>query len=783
MVFQLLAIVLLATGCSVNKYIPEGKKLISTNRITVETPDPAFDKKRLASQLESLISQKPNSKVLGLFRTYLYIYYRNTLPGKKQNRYRRFMLNNLAEPPSYVDTLTIEEQLQTMQIYLRNQGFFQATGSFEVLPKKRGELASIHYHLIAGNPLRIKDYKIKSSDPALDSLLPFLNGRTSVRKGNLLNNDTYTREVKRITETLRNEGYAFFFPNQISSFQVDVRDTSQHTVSTYITLLKSEDPLSNQAVNVGSITLNTNQIPDQPAQFDTTYLQVRMRESSSDQKEQPNWYQRLIKKVGGDRNPLPSVRPEVLYRALNLKPGDLYRESGFNKMNRRLSMLGVYRFVNLRTTKDTLLPLVNMDVQLTRHDAKAFTQSGEFNNTTAIGDNSNVVGVSISTALSHRNLLRRAINASLSLEPSVETNLNPININALNATGIMRFQFPFFEDYFRVWEKSKLKRWYPRLFDDAKSQFILSYSYNNLLNFWETQFMNINYGFEFSPNPTLKVRFDHFQVDYYKNILKDGFIQNAPKGLELAFQSQFLTGFLFRSVNGSYNAPPNRFGETWSFRGGFEQSGIEVLAVNEVGRLFNGNEDYWDLGGVKFAKYIRADGQWTYARNFGKGQKVATRFSTGLILPFADTRIAPYIKQFSVGGPSSMRGWLNGQLGPGGFVQTQTSPPYFQRGDLRIEANVEWRQKIFWIMEGAAFLDGGNVWNLKENAEQPSGDLRDIHKEWALAGGLGIRLNFQFFILAYDVGAKIRYPYKVNGSYWAKSLDLNFFNILLGYPF
>ncbi len=754
-------IILLATGCNVFKYVPDNQQLITKNKVIVKNEPNEEAAKSIATRLEGLIDQAPNSKVLGLFRTYLWIHYRNK-KANKNNRYRRFLESNLAEMPVYLDVKILEDNLDNMLIYLRNHGYFQATGSFEVQVDSVHPVAAVTYKLSPGHAIRIKSAEIRSADPSLEKWLPELNRRTLLKQGMIIQGEIYIKEVNRITDFLRNNGYAFFYPNQISPFQIASEDTSNYVVNTYLELLPSSDQKSSTSFTIGEVLVQTALKDDQPMGFDTVYQGIHIQ----DEKEKP------------------FINLDVLYRAMDLKPDSLYKEARFTRTNRRLSMLGVYRFVNIRSKQDTSGKRVNMDIQLTPANRSALELGAEANNTTAIGDNSNVLGLALSSSVSSRNLFRRAIRMEFTLEPSVETNLDPIQVNALNGNAKMKFQFPFFEDYFWVWEKSKLSKWYPQLWDDARSQASISFTYNNLLNFWETQYMNVNYGFEYNPTPSLKVTLDHFQADYYRNILKDGFKDSAPEGSELAFQNQFLTGFLFRSINGIYNAPLNRFGETWGFRGGFEQSGLEILGLNSIARAFDPNIPFWKAGDIRFAKYIRGEGQWTYGRNFGGGRVVVSRIGGGLIVPLADSPSSPYLKQFAAGGPSSMRGWLNGQLGPGSYRNiNKVRPPYFQRGDLRLEANIEWRQKIFWILEGAIFFDAGNVWTLKETDEQPGGGLRDMHKEWALAGGVGIRLNFNFFVIVYDVGAKLRYPYQVNGSYWAKRPDLNFLNLLINYPF
>lgn len=718
------------------------------------------ERQGLQTELSTIIDKQPNTKVFGLFRTYLWIHYRNQKVNKN-NWYRRFLRDNLAEEPVYADSSDVQTYLDNMLVALENKGYFHATGWYTIKPHVAKPLAQVVYHLVPGPLIRIRKAEIRTSDPELKALLPELNERTTLRPGTILQSEAYVRESNRITHFLRNRGYAFFFPSQITPFQVASKDTASHSVNTYLEILPPGESKTNERMRVGSVTVSTRILEGDESVSDTIFQGFRFQDGEAK----------------------PFLRPDVLYRALNIRPDSLYREDDFTKSNRRLSLLGVYRFVDIRTKADTVNDLVNLNVRLTPASRLSRETGFEVNNTTAIGDNSNVLGMAFSGSISHRNLLRRAIRMEFQLEPSVESNLNPLTVNALNLNSRLKVQFPFFEDYFRVWERSHLRRWYPWLWDDARSQMSLGFAYNNLLNFWETQFINFNYGFEYNPSPSIRIVLDHFQADFYKNDLKSGFLDNAPPGSELAFQNQFLTGFLFRSISGNYRSPINRFGESTSLRVSFEQSGTEVLLANSLARWIDPGIPVWKVGEIGFAKYVRGEGQVGYTRVFENGGAVATRFWGGVVVPFADSRTAPYLKQFAAGGPSSMRGWQNGQLGPGSYRTSQTRPPYFQRGDLRLEANIEWRQKIFWLLEGAAFLDAGNVWTLREDPELPGSGLRNMHREWGLAGGVGIRLNFQFFVIVYDVGAKLRYPYAVNGSHWARKPDLNFLNLLINYPF
>ncbi|HRW74763.1 MAG: BamA/TamA family outer membrane protein [Lewinellaceae bacterium] len=760
-----LAILILgSSACHTYKYMPADARLVTQNRIQLKTPPHTPNRKELIVQLENLVSRKPNRKVLGLFDTYLWFYYRTSQPDDT-TRWDKFVQGNLAEEPVYVDPDEIQDNLDNMIGYLRNRGYFQATGRYTVDSNQVKPTSMVTYQLKSGEAMEIQSFSIHSEDPDLQPLLPQLQKRTLIKPGKILDSDLYYAEANRITKFLREQGFAFFFLNQVSPIRVDIADTTDHRVNAFVDLLPDPGGRPTRPVRVNQVNILSSSGTDRPIQVDTMFKQLRIR----------------------DDRPVPYLRPEVLHRALSLRPDSLYKESSYDKANRRLSSLGIYRFVNIRALPDTLPDNLNLAVQLTPIERKALDMSVEVNNTTAIGDNSNVLGVSFSNSYTQRNILHRGIRMDFTLEPGVEFNFQPLMVNAANGIGKLDFNFPFFEDYLSFWrhrkENSFLGRWNQRFENEAKSNLSFSYTYNNLLGYWETQIMNVHYGFRYNPTTNFGVTLDHFQVDYYRNDLKEQFEMVVPEGFKNAFEDQFLTGFLFRSLTANYIAPINRFGESWSVKASFEQSGLEILGANTLYNLFDSSKPIWKAGSIGFAKYLRTDSQWTYSRKFGKGRQVATRFYGGIIVPLADDLSSPYIKQFSAGGPSSMRGWLNGELGPGSVVQTQTNPPFFSRGDVKLEANVEWRQSIFWILEGAAFLDAGNVWNLRDTPGQTGASLRDFQNEWAMAGGLGIRLNFQYFIIVYDVGAKLRYPYKVDGSHWARKMDVNFFNLLINYPF
>ena len=197
-----------------------------------------------------------------------------------------------------------------------------------------------------------------------------------------------------------------------------------------------------------------------------------------------------------------------------------------------------------------------------------------------------------------------------------------------------------------------------------------------------------------------------------------------------------------------------------------ELSGSEVYLANKLYNTISGTKNIWALADqISFAKYVRYEFDGRYNKEYSRTSSFAARLNAGIIIPFGDNKVAPFIRQFGVGGPNSLRAWNIKEPGPGGYRDPQTkvkdTPGIFvNQGDIRLEMNAEYRFKIFLVMDGALFVDAGNVWVLKDDATRPNASIStSFYKQIALGAGYGVRLNFDFFIIRFDFGYKLRSPF------------------------
>ena len=179
-------------------------------------------------------------------------------------------------------------------------------------------------------------------------------------------------------------------------------------------------------------------------------------------------------------------------------------------------------------------------------------------------------------------------------------------------------------------------------------------------------------------------------------------------------------------------------------------------------------------------------------RRLIKNSRLAARIKAGIAVPYGEKDgTVSFIKQLLVGGPNSIRAWRPMQLGPGAyeFFTTDDDPIFFQRGDLSLEFSLEYRFDLFWLLEGALFFDGGNIWTLKEDSERPNSKISsNFLDQIALGYGYGLRWDFSYFIIRFDFGFKLRSPYLLTGenSKWLPFKGQGVFgnaNVAINYPF
>ena len=306
--------------------------------------------------------------------------------------------------------------------------------------------------------------------------------------------------------------------------------------------------------------------------------------------------------------------------------------------------------------------------------------------------------------------------------------------------------------------------------------------------------VNGSFGYLWKANRFITHELNPFSVDY-SQLSKttpefDQILDDNPF-LKSSFEQQFIAGLTYSFL---YNEMVDALDEhQFFFNANFDFAG------NLLSLFSSGDEDPQKFLGLEYAQYARVDTDFRYHLNFSQDHTLATRLFGGIGIPYGNSDVMPYSRQFYAGGPYSIRAFPIRSLGPGRYtIEGEEAVPYYDRtGNLRLEANVEFRYPIYQFLKGAVFVDAGNVWNTKRRNLPPPENLTEQQKriietgtfgsgfleELAIGVGTGLRIDIQSFVIRFDLGFPVHTPWYEEGERWEFRFSDPQFNFAIGYPF
>lgn len=774
-------------SCNVTKHLDSGKgeRLLIKNSLKIKGDKRIGYGKRLALSYETsgLFKQQPNSVWVG-FRPKLSAYYQYK---DRTGKFANWVNKKFAEPPTTYSEELAQKTATNFQNYMRKKGYFDASCSYET--KFKGvHKAKTTYSLQLGSIYTIKSAAYVSRDTPVLEILKVIEDESFIKPGAPVDAGLFDSEKVRITTALRNQGYAAFIPGYIEFNG----DSTNKDVKVVVEILTPSDSTNHQRYIFGKVTVFSSLVPEvNVIRLDTDLKGIRYFSN------EPKFY----------------IKPKHLDRIIKTRPGELYKSGSIDRTNRNLNALNAFKYIAVRPRPDSLnRELMNIDISYSPADRISYGIDPDINYSTSTSATGSLIGASVNAYYRQRNLFHGAEMLSVNLSGNVE-----FDIAKNSGTFLFSQEFkaqtdlaiPRFFDYFHLWKglnklhagKFKLvnNNMYNKILQDGRAHFGLIYNKLNLNGFYEYDLFNASFGYDLAPGGIHSYSFNHVGIDLLRPTLKEAFTQigDANRLLYLRFSDQLFTGFILRSFNYSLYTKQNKAGERYSFRFNSDISGLEVHLLNNI---FTKNKE-WKLNGLPFARYARFETTGTYTRSFTKDLLAGIWVSSGVVAPFDKTQPTPYVKQFFLGGPSSIRAWQIRELGPGSFFDAPNAgiTPYYQASDFKLEFMSEIRFPLFWWFKGAIFLDGGNIWQLSDYAKEdprPGAKLNSkSYENIALGTGAGIRLDFGYSVIRLDLGIKLRRPYRNPGtdSYWVywntkgrkitNWKDISNFNLAVGYPF
>lgn len=751
-------------SCTSTKFVPEGAYLLDEVKVHTD------NKTVKPSALRPYIRQNPNAKWFSLIKAQLYIY---NFSGRDSTNWWNKFLRKIGDAPVIYNELEARRSQEELQKAMHNMGYMGATVARTTKTKKKR--IKLSYNVSAGNPYTVRSIKYDINDPQIVSLLQNDSANTLLKEEMLFDTNVLNTERQRITDKLLSSGYYKFNKDYINYTADTVRNT--YLVDLTMHLQPYENHLGDTPKNHKQYIIDkVNFITDYDVLQSSALSSVEVNDSVH-YNGYPIFYKDKL-----------YLRPKVLMDNLRFQPGDLYNERDVQRTYSSFGRLPALKYTNIRffetqvgdTTK------LNCYVMLTKskHKSVAFEVEG----TNSAGD----LGAAASVSFLHRNLFRGSETFMMKFRGAYEVisglqgdyrNNNYLEYGVETSVNFPSFLFPFLSSDF----KQKVR---------ATTEFGLQYSYQLRPEFSRT-IASASWSYKWMQRQRAQHRIDLIDISYlYLPWISDQFRNDyINKGQNHIFEYNYKNRLIVRmGYNYTYNSAGSSLvnntitSNSYSIRMNFESAGNILYALSKATKMQKNSDGEYAILSIPYAQYLKAD--FDFAKNIiiDHRNSLAFHAGVGVAVPYGNAKTIPFEKQYFSGGANSVRGWTVRDLGPGIFPGDGNL--LNQSGDIKLDASIEYRSKLFWKFQGAAFIDAGNTWTIRDYANQPGGVFKfnQFYKQIAVAYGLGLRLDLDFFVLRFDGGMKA-----INPSYKTKAEQFPIihpefsrdfaFHFAVGYPF
>ncbi len=711
-------------------------------------------------EVEAVLAYAPNGALFGSsslrspLPTGLWLY--NGLVNSK-NIFGKWIFKNFAATPIYISTVNPETRARVATNTLRNYGYFSARVSAQVLPQKNPKKAKVAYNVYAGPVHRLDSIAYLNFSPKADSLLRATHYLSLLKKGEPFSVLKLSNEQLRIENLFRENGY-FFYSAPYTTYRADTLQRKN-----YVQLQVA--PLA--------------ELPQEARKqwyMGHTYVSVRRTETDVlDQtiKRRNNTYH-----YSGDDIPL---RTNMWRRAISHHHGELFRLSDSKSTIEKLGAMGIFSQMDINyMPQDTTATCDTLDLFVSAMMDKLYDSSFEMNATLKSNQQ---IGPGLAYSIAKRNAFRGGEKVSFKIFGSYEWQMHSGNsehnslLNSYEVGTELALEFPRF-----ILPGISRKRFrYP-----SSTTFALNANWRNRASYFQMISFGGNVTYKWNTHATSRHELTLFSLDYDKLIHKTAdfdSIMSANPALYVSMRDRFVPSisytFTYASAAGHRNPVWLQFSA--------KEAGNIVSGIYAVAGQSWSKKDK-DLFGTPFAQYLKLTAEMHETFRISSRYHIAARLFAGAIFSYGNSTHAPYADQFYVGGANSVRAFTARTVGPGSYRSTNSKYAYIdQTGDIKLEANVEFRARLFGSLHGAVFLDAGNVWLMREDPLRPGGKLTaNTLKNIAVGTGAGLRYDLEFLILRFDVGIGLHAPYKTSrsGFYNLERFRDGFaFHFAIGYPF
>src|SRR5574344_444154 len=717
------------SGCSATKFVPDGETLL--DKVSVKSDSDNVN----PQSYKVYVRQKPNSRWFSLFKIPLSTY---SLSGRDSSKWINRTLRSLGEKPVIFDSIESEHTRLDLITALQNKGYMDA--DVDAIITHHRKRTKVEYSLNPRKPYYIKSFKHNIKDSVIERLILSSDSANSlIRPGMPFDIDLLDKERSRITTLLLNSGY-YKFHKDFISFQADT--------------LKRERQVD--------VVLN---------------LALYRANSNSAEQLHPLYTVKSVHYLA-DQDKI-HLRSKVLTENTDIQPGKLFSAKDLQNTYKNFGRLQAVKYTNIQWLEHPDSSNLDCNIQLSTNKPSTLIFQPEGTNTA--GD----LGAAASLTYQNRNLFHGSELLSITFRGAYEaitglkgySDQNYIEYSSEAKLSFPRFIAPFLSHSF----KSSIQ---------ATSELSVMYDLQNRPEF-HRRVLSVAWSYRWSRKQHhAQYRVDLLNLNYvFMPWISDTFrkedldsVSSRNAILRYNYENLFILkeGIGFTYNNGHYAIKVN-----------FETAGNILHLLSSATQTSRNDKGQYTLFNIAYAQYVKGDFDYSKSISIDSRNSIALHFGLGIAYPYGNSSILPYEKRYFSGGANSVRGWSVRSLGPGKYTGNNGAIDFInQTGDIKLDLNIEYRTFLFWKLNGALFVDGGNIWTIRNYDDQPGGQfcLNTFFKQIAFSYGLGLRFNFDYFILRFDLGMKAINPVYESGRYHypifhpSLSRDLAF-HFAVGLPF
>ena len=781
LILYIIGIVILA-GCSTTKHLPEGeilytgqKPMIVLNRSETAVGEVAME------EVEAALATAPNNSLLGSstirypFPLGLWIY--NGFQ-KYEKGLGKWIFNRFAATPVLLSTVNPDIRQKAATNLLRDYGYFNGTVSHQTFIDPKDSLkAKLQYTVNMRNPYFIDTVYYRGFNQRTTRIMELGRRHSLISPGEQFNVTDLDGERTRISTLLRNVG-CYYFRSDYLTYQADTTMVPGGHVYMRLIPIPNMPEVAEKPFYVGNRSF---------------YLLGKQGEEPNDSIDYKGLSIHYYNKLG--------VRPNMLYRWLNYQGYrrkrqvqdsagisrqrsmqsmySLYRQT---RVQERLANVGIFRYAEMQyVPRDTAFVSDTLDMRIVAALDKPYDAELDFNVTMK---SNNQTGPGAAFTVTKNNVFGGGESWNVKVNGSYEWQTGKDRSSLMNSyemgvsTSLMfpRIVFPRMGD---------------REYDfPATTTFRLYIDQMNRAKYYKLLAFGGNATYDFQPKPTVKHSITPFRLTF--NVLRNptaafDTLQAKNPALYVSLRNQFIPAMEYTYTYDNASLRGKRNPIWWQTT--VASAGNITSAIYRIfGKPFSEKEK--KLFGVPFAQFLKLNSEFRYHYRIDKNQMIASRIAGGVIWSYGNMNVAPYTEQFYIGGANSVRAFSARSIGPGGYPPNDGEKyTYINHvGDIRMEANIEYRFRIIGDLHGALFLDAGNVWLIRKDESRPNGELtlRNFPKQIALGTGTGLRYDLDFLVFRLDLGIGLHDPYDTGKSGYyniPKFKDGLAWHFAIGYPF